>query len=259
MLICEYCVYIRVSCNERKEKLNHMSKSKDNISVEVNVNFKLIKCYAIILGLICLIPIAIYILNFKKHSLSDDPGDWGTFGDYLGGVLNPILAIIGLYITVALAYLSDKWNKTSILNQERTVRPVGRIVFGNYEDVIEVKIRNNGLGPMIISSMKVIKNGISKNTLIDWMPELPDDVSWTDYVGDISGFSLSPNQELNLIKFEVNEEYWKEEEFRDKLRNELSDIEIMIEYKDIYDKEMPELTRKLDWFKQKTELNKQSN
>lgn len=234
-----------------------MANSNDKIPDNLKVNFQKIQCCAIILGIICFIPIVIYLINFGKHEFSDNPADWGTFGDYVGGVLNPILALIGLFITVALAYLSDKWNKTSLLKQERTVRPVGRIVLGNYEDLIEVKIRNNGLGPMIITSIRALKNGESKNTLIDWMPDLPaDDISWTDYVGDISGFSLSPNQELNLIKFEVNEEFWEETQFRNKLREELSTMQINILYKDIYNKDMPELKRKLDWFERKTKLKK---
>ena len=212
------------------------------------------------MGAICFIPIVIYLIKFRKYTISEDPADWGTFGDYLGGVLNPILALIGLFITVALAYLSAKWNKTTILKQERMVRPVGRIVIGNYEDLIQVKLGNEGLGPMIIKSINVINNGKSKSTLIDWMPNPPeDDITWTDFVGDIKGFSLSPNQQLNLIKFEVNEDFWQEEEFRDKLRGELQGIEVQIVYEDIYENEMPTLVRKLDWFERKTELRKHNS
>ena len=94
-----------------------MANSEGIIPDDLKVNFRKIKSYAIILGIICFIPIIIYPINFWNHKFSDDPSDWGTFGDYLGGVLNPILAIIGLFITVALAYLSDKWNKTSILKK----------------------------------------------------------------------------------------------------------------------------------------------
>jgi hypothetical protein len=50
----------------------------------------------------------VYIYNFAPGSwfkLSSDPNDWGVFGDYVGGVLNPFfsfLAFIGVIITVVL-------------------------------------------------------------------------------------------------------------------------------------------------------------
>lgn len=48
--------------------------------------------------------VALYALKFGGD-LSDDPGRWGQFGDYLGGVLNPVfgfLALIALLATFAL-------------------------------------------------------------------------------------------------------------------------------------------------------------
>ncbi len=50
----------------------------------------------------------VYIYNFAPgnwFSLSSKPDDWGVFGDYVGGVLNPFfsfLAFIGVIITVIL-------------------------------------------------------------------------------------------------------------------------------------------------------------
>lgn len=49
-----------------------------------------------------------YIYNFGPGQwlkLSHDPADWGVFGDYVGGLLNPLfsfLAFIGVIITVVL-------------------------------------------------------------------------------------------------------------------------------------------------------------
>lgn len=122
-----------------------------------HINVKLITKLAIGLGIICLLPIILYCINFGSYKISDNPADWGTFGDYLGGTLNPILALIGLFITVALAYITDKRNQVNLLNQERLVRPVASIILGNYEDLIEVKIKNSGLGPMTIEKVEAIK------------------------------------------------------------------------------------------------------
>lgn len=40
-----------------------------------------------------------YFLNFHGD-VSDSPGDWGTFGDFTGGVLNPLLNFITIYLLI---------------------------------------------------------------------------------------------------------------------------------------------------------------
>jgi hypothetical protein len=69
---------------------------------------KMIKSISIPIAIIILIcslaPLA-YYLNFGHLSISDKPENWGVFGDYIGGILNPILsfsAFIGVLITVLL-------------------------------------------------------------------------------------------------------------------------------------------------------------
>jgi DnaJ-domain-containing protein 1 len=39
-----------------------------------------------------------YLLNFHRQYVSDDAGDWGTFGDFVGGTLNPFLSFLALVI-----------------------------------------------------------------------------------------------------------------------------------------------------------------
>ena len=46
-------------------------------------------------GIIALVLIA-YFSNFHV-SVSVDNGDWGTFGDFFGGILNPVIASFALY------------------------------------------------------------------------------------------------------------------------------------------------------------------
>jgi len=43
-----------------------------------------------------------YFNAFRRHELSGDPGDWGAFGDYVGGIINPIVGIA----TVILIFLT---------------------------------------------------------------------------------------------------------------------------------------------------------
>lgn len=57
---------------------------------------------------IALTVIIFYVYNFGNNKLSNDTGDWGTFGDYIGGTLNPILAFFSF---LALCYTINLQNK----------------------------------------------------------------------------------------------------------------------------------------------------
>lgn len=60
-----------------------------------------------ILCLILFVPVIAYIVNFSNHQVSFDSSDWGTFGDYIGGIANPIIGIANVlvlyYLTVRIA------------------------------------------------------------------------------------------------------------------------------------------------------------
>lgn len=50
----------------------------------------------------------LYYINFGG-GLSSDPGDWGVFGDYTGGVLNPLLNFITIYLLIkSLVFQKDQ-------------------------------------------------------------------------------------------------------------------------------------------------------
>lgn len=50
------------------------------------------------------IPATLYISQFCHHEFSDDPNDWGVFGDYFGGIYNVLTSLL-------LAFISYKINK----------------------------------------------------------------------------------------------------------------------------------------------------
>ena len=71
-----------------------------------NNNF--IKIVIVILSFFILVTLLLYILNFSGHVLSTDPSDWGVFGDYFGGILNPITAILNIAVVIYLTYIISK-------------------------------------------------------------------------------------------------------------------------------------------------------
>lgn len=44
------------------------------------------------------IVICSYVLKFHTHNFSNSGDDWGTFGDFVGGTLNPLLSFLALII-----------------------------------------------------------------------------------------------------------------------------------------------------------------
>jgi len=81
-----------------------MSKSNKTINVDSN-NIKT-KVVTTVLCLIVLVVIGFYIVNFH-NGLSVENGVWGTFGDYFGGILNPVIAAFAFYL-IAKTYELQK-------------------------------------------------------------------------------------------------------------------------------------------------------
>lgn len=48
-------------------------------------------------------PVAYYIHDFHKLDRSSVPSDWGPFGDFFGGILNPIISLLSLIVTIVIA------------------------------------------------------------------------------------------------------------------------------------------------------------
>ena len=110
-----------------------------------------VKIIWIIAALIA-VPIIIYIANFRTSQISSNPDDWGVFGDYLGGILNPMIALFNLGILSYLTYVIHKANEQrETENQKREIekeRPI--LIFKiTPETSPNYLVKNVGNGPAI--------------------------------------------------------------------------------------------------------------
>ncbi len=89
-------------------------------------------------GLLAISVVVAYIVNFHTYHISNDPGNWGTLGDYLGGVIGTIFG----FASVLLIYLTfQRQQETSVLQQFETTffnlltvqREMMKSVNGRYE------------------------------------------------------------------------------------------------------------------------------
>jgi hypothetical protein len=114
-----------------------------------------LKVFLIVFGFILaiglIIPSLFYIVNFLGGKLSNDPQIWGTFGDYFGGIINPILALANLIIfiklTLIVADMQDKSTQQA-LNYEKKILTSGLM----HDSVKELSEVLNSLGQKIIAS-----------------------------------------------------------------------------------------------------------
>jgi len=154
-----------------------------------------------------------------------------------------LLSFISICISLAALSYQRKHNQLS-------VRPLAYIVIGDYEDRIFVKLTNNGTGPMIVKSIRVINAPNPSDPLINAMPRLQPNVYWTNWVEDFVDRSLRPGGEIVLVDLS-SESSESEDQFalsRDLVRHALCELEVHVEYTDIYGSTLPIATRGLEFF-----------
>ncbi len=167
---------------------------------------------------------------------------------------NPNLAsAFAAVVAVCISFLSILLTVISLGMQRRhnlkSVTPIANIELSDYEDLVAVKIRNSGTGPLIITRFDARdKNGNSAANLIRLMPDLSEGVYWDTYFENLENFSIIPSQSLTVLKFSGNDKDPLFCELRDTIRRCLSEMEVTLTYRDIYGRKMPKNQKDMKWF-----------
>jgi hypothetical protein len=84
------------------------------------------KLWRYILLVIIMISLILIILSvyyywesYHSNSISSSPQDWGVFGDYFGGTLNPLFSLISICVTIWLAVIVNKINNNQIVTSRK--------------------------------------------------------------------------------------------------------------------------------------------
>lgn len=75
-----------------------------------------------IAGVLAATLIGSYIFAFQKLPVTENPAAWGTFGDYMGGLLNPLISLFTLIVAMKVWGLQ----KTELLETRKAVEEQGR-------------------------------------------------------------------------------------------------------------------------------------
>lgn len=104
----------------------------------------------LIVGGIIAIVLILYFSNFHV-SVSTENGDWGTFGDFIGGILNPIIASFALYWLITSVNLQiqelKKTNDALAKTVETAEKQQNQVSIQNFENLLFqlMKAKNESL------------------------------------------------------------------------------------------------------------------
>lgn len=72
-----------------------------------------------IAGLCYAIPAAVYGINFIDFDVSKNTANWGEFGDFLGGVINPTIGLITIWFLAANLNQAENSHNTQMSHAEK--------------------------------------------------------------------------------------------------------------------------------------------
>lgn len=128
-----------------------------------------------------------YVFAFKNH-VAGGPGDWGTFGDFIGGISNPLLSFLTIILLVASLRLQARELKesTKAVKQSAEELSLTRKIHENQETL---QIRDM-IRPQLISELEEkvkkahssFKSIFSHETCLDDIYIAKGDLSRTEFM-----------------------------------------------------------------------------
>lgn len=176
--------------------------------------------------------------------LKSDPNAANAFGA-LASAAAAFLALLVSAVSVGISVWAAQSQKR---HNELSVRPLAEITVADYETCLRVKLRNHGTGPMIVTALSVTDGSTVRPTILDWMPDLPSDRTWTNFTDEIRDRTLAPGGELVLLELTEDEGEIDFAQCRDPVRAALAPLVVNVEYTNIYNSVMPPRRKSLSWF-----------
>ena len=161
--------------------------------------------------------------------------------DAVVALLALLISFVSILLTVIALYLQRQHNYKSLT-------PIVSFPVSDYENKIAVNLKNTGVGPLIVASLRVTDGRETKDDIISWMPELPEGVYWETFYAKADGACVPAGSALVLLKLSGDPGDQAFASARDSCRKVLGSLKISIAYKDIYDRMMPSTEKDLSWF-----------
>ena len=167
----------------------------------------------------------------------------------LATVASVMVALAALVVSAVSLFVG----RATLTHQRRhnvlSVRPIPEVTVADHEDSLRIKLRNHGSGPLIVTELCVSDGGRVEKALIDWMPDLPDDLLWGNFAAPINDRrSLLAGSEIILLELNGDAQNPTFATARDGVRAMLGRLTVTVRYTDIYESHFDSYTRDLSWF-----------
>jgi len=165
--------------------------------------------------------------------------------------LDIIIAVLNLLILGGTLFVAYTTYKSQKIHNYNSVKPILQLDLGDYEDDIYVRLYNNGVGPAIIKSIKIVKSGdnATRSDIIGYFENL--EWEWDVFNTGLEGVAIAPNQYTFFIDMKNPNDDQKR-----KLRNTLRKLQIQVDYVDIYGNLMLPINEDLSWFERDNSYKK---
>jgi hypothetical protein len=165
-----------------------------------------------------------------------------------GAMASAAAAFFALSVSCASVWMSVSFARSQRQHNALTVRPIAEVAVCDYENSLQVKLRNNGSGPMIVLGVTVSDGSSAHESLIEWMPLLPQGRPWNTFTPALRRRSLQAGAEIILLDLTEHKNEANFSASRDQVRTALAPLTVNVEYKDIYETAMLPCRKDLSWF-----------
>jgi hypothetical protein len=162
--------------------------------------------------------------------------------------INALVAICALFVSFLSIVLTLFTLRLQRIHNFKSLTPIADILTADYENLLQLTIRNTGVGPLIVERFTVTGGEQEEDNVLCLMPELPPGLHWSDFSQNIEGRCVPSTQDLILLQLSGDPTDMSFAEFRESVRRELGKLTATLHYKDIYDRRMPAKQKKLNWF-----------
>jgi hypothetical protein len=159
-----------------------------------------------------------------------------------------VIALSSLFVSVATVYVAREALKDQHHHNVLSVRPLPMLTVYDGQEKLEVVLHNNGSGPLIIKNTIVSDGSNAKNSVIEWMPDLPEGMRWDAFASETIDRSVPPGGEIPLIRLVGKQSDPVFRAARDKCRDALGGLTVKVNYSDIYGTRMNPHEKELSWF-----------
>jgi hypothetical protein len=132
--------------------------------------------------------------------------------------------------------------------EQLKMRPLIHIGYRDSEAKISINMINKGAGPLMITKYYFQNEKDPSDIKPHIFDLLNKNYMYDNYSGNQINTVLSAGATVNLFRLEGNPSEKEYKKVKNSIREEFSKYKIVIEYKDVYDKQMPRYERSLEWF-----------